>query len=131
MARPQRCRRICTLPEHTLFLPANAPDAGRIVLSLDEYEAIRLIDYEGCTHEQCARVLQISRTTATEIYASARKKLAEVLVEGRRLEIEGGNVRLCDHVQPCGQRSCPGGQTTERIHSNQKCQEQGVQNRYA
>ena len=120
MARPQRCRRICTLPEHTLFLPADAPDTGRIVLSLDEYEAIRLIDYEGCTHEQCAMVLQISRTTATEIYASARKKLAAVLVEGHQLEIEGGNVRLCDHVQPCGQRSCPGGASANGIGKDQE-----------
>ena len=68
MARPQRCRRIWSLPEHTCFEPSGLKPLGEeVVLSLDEYEAIRLMDYEGCTHEQCASVMQISRTTATEI----------------------------------------------------------------
>ncbi|MBR4231748.1 MAG: DUF134 domain-containing protein [Oscillospiraceae bacterium] len=109
MARPQRCRRICSLPEYTHFEPVGRPpcDGEYISLSLDEFEAVRLMDYEGCTHEQCASVMQISRTTATEIYESARRKLAEVIVSGRPLIIGGGSVRLCDHADPCGQNLCP------------------------
>ena len=97
MPRPQRCRRICAMPDHLRFAPQE--DAGReaIALSLDEYEAIRLMDREGLTHGECANVMGVSRTTVTEIYAEARRKLAVVIVEGRPLEICGGSVRLCSH----------------------------------
>lgn len=111
MARPQRERRICALPRHTLFLPCEDGETEAVELSLDEYEAIRLMDREGCTHEQCAQVMQVSRTTVTEIYASARQKLAEVIVCGRKLVIGGGNVRLCDRSNPCGRHFCTGAGT--------------------
>ena len=97
MPRPQRCRRICGLPEHTKFAPEAAECGDAIALSLDEYESIRLMDREGLTHEQCAEVMQVSRTTVTEIYAGARKKIAEAIVDGRPLVIGGGQVRLCEH----------------------------------
>lgn len=106
MPRPQRCRRICALPEYTRFAPEGGADAEHITLTLDEYEAIRLMDREGLTHEQCAEVMQVGRTTATEIYASARRKLAGLIVDGRALVIVGGSVRLCDHQSPCGLDHC-------------------------
>ena len=104
MPRPQRCRRICGLPEHTKFTPEDESCQDAVALSLDEYESIRLMDREGLTHEQCAEVMQVSRTTGTEIYASARKKLAEAIVDGRPLVIGGGQVRLCEHSpeEKCG-----------------------------
>ena len=102
MARPQRNRRICGLPRHPRF----GPEGDAVRLSLDEYEAIRLMDHEGLTHEQCAEVMQVSRTTVTEIYASARRKLAEAIVDGRELVIDGGRVQLCDHSASCGYGVC-------------------------
>lgn len=105
MARPQRCRRICGMPEHTRFEP-EACAGESVQMTLDEFEAIRLMDHEGLTHEQCAEVMQVSRTTVTEIYASARKKLAGALVEGKLLTIGGGRVTLCDHTQNCGYGVC-------------------------
>jgi len=107
MARPQRCRTICVLPEHTSFVPADGAPTGEVELSLDEYQAMRLMDCKGCTHEQCAELMRISRTTATEIYASARKKVAEAIINGRRMVIGGGSVRLCDRDEPCGLGDCP------------------------
>lgn len=105
MPRPQRCRRICALPEYTRFSPEGG--AGEtVILSLDEYETLRMMDYAGCTHEQCAAVMQVSRTTVTEIYAEARRKLATALVEGRTLVIDGGSVRLCDGTAGCGVGVC-------------------------
>ena len=106
MSRPQRMRRICALPGHTLFAPAGDAGAEAVALALDEYEAVRLMDHEGLTHEQCAAVMQVSRTTVTEIYASARRKLAEAIVEGRALAIGGGSVRVCDRKDPCGYGVC-------------------------
>lgn len=106
MARPQRQRRICALPEHTRFSPDDGVPSGEVILSLDEYESIRLMDSRGMTHEQCADIMQVSRTTVTEIYASARRKLAEAVVSGSRLIIDGGSVALCDHSAPCRSGAC-------------------------
>lgn len=96
MPRPQRCRRICREPEYGSFGPDGEASAPAVRLSLDEFEVIRLVDLEKLTHEQCAAQMDISRTTVTEIYESAREKLALCLVEGRRLLLGGGHYRLCD-----------------------------------
>ena len=96
MARPQRCRRICREPEYLRFVPEGIPARDCVVLTLDEFEVLRIVDYEKRTHEQCAALMDVSRTTVTEIYESARGKLADCLVNGRSLEIAGGNIRLCD-----------------------------------
>ena len=94
------------MPEFARFSPEGGASTGEVVLSLDEYQAIRLMDCEGCTHEQCAAMMQVSRTTVTEIYASARAKLAEALVHGRTLAVGGGNVRLCEHASACEGGAC-------------------------
>ncbi|MBQ3379843.1 MAG: DUF134 domain-containing protein [Clostridia bacterium] len=103
MARPQRCRRICKEPTFDSFFPGGRECAGAVTLSVDEFEVIRLVDYEKNTHEQCAARMDISRTTVTEIYESARFKLSDSIVNGKKLVIGGGNYRLCDGVE---QKSC-------------------------
>ena len=100
MARPCRWRRICTEPEFDRFVPEGIPSPEIITLTVDEYEAVRLIDLMKCTHEQCAAQMDISRTTATEIYESARTKIAASLIGGKTLVIAGGRYRLCDGTGP-------------------------------
>ena len=95
MARPMRRRRVCSEPEYASFSPDGICAEEPVALSVDEYEALRLVDYEGLTHEQCARRMDVSRTTVTDIYESARFKVADALVNGRALTIEGGAYRLC------------------------------------
>ena len=91
MARPCRQRRIMRFPDHWLFSAEDSEkkDDGNI-MTLDEYEAVRLIDYEGLTQEQCAEYMNVGRTTVTAIYDSARRKLASLIVDGKRLRISGG-----------------------------------------
>jgi len=96
MPRPRRCRRICCEPDHTAFTPDGIAAGNAVVLTVDEFETIRLVDHEGLTHQQCAERMDISRTTATEMYESARAKIADCLVNGKRLLIQGGDYRLCD-----------------------------------
>ena len=108
MPRPQRCRRICGMPAHTRFNPEAECGREPVLLSLDEYESIRLMDREGLTHEQCAEVMQVSRTTVTEIYETARKKIAQCLIQGVPLRIEGGKYRLCEgNSNDACTESCP------------------------
>ena len=105
MPRPPRCRRICDTPQVDTFCPSGRADAEPILLTLDEYEAIRLVDLEQQTHEQCAAQMDISRSTVQEIYESARRKLAACLVHARPLRITGGSYRICggqEHSR-CGQ----------------------------
>ena len=96
MARPKRCRRICTEPDFDAFAPYGIPCAETVTLTVEEYETIRLIDLEHCTHQQCAQQMDISRTTVTELYESARYKIADSIIGGKTLVISGGNYRLCD-----------------------------------
>ena len=106
MPRPTRGRRICVRPAYERFTPAGCPGGEAVVLLLEEYECIRSIDHDGLKQEACAERMAISRTTVAEIYAAARRKIAESLVHGRPLVIEGGSYRLCDMSAPCG-RCCP------------------------
>ena len=96
MPRPPRCRRICNAPRVERFGPCDAAESDPILLTLDEYEVIRLVDLDQQTHEQCAAQMDISRSTVQEIYESARRKLAACLVYGKPLHITGGNVRICN-----------------------------------
>ena len=94
MPRPQKSRRICCYPDYWSFAPDQDTANDTVTMSLDEFETIRLIDYQGKTQEQCAAEMNVARTTVTAIYDSARKKLAAALVEGRRIVISGGNYTL-------------------------------------
>lgn len=93
MARKQQSRRIGGYPPCWEFKPEEGSERS-VRLSLDEYECIRLIDGEDLTHEQCAEQMGVARTTVTAIYYSARKKMAEALVEGKTLRIGGGSYKL-------------------------------------
>ena len=107
MPRPPRCRRICGKPQIDTFCPNGGGSGTPILLTLDEYEVIRLVDLEQRTHEQCAAQMDISRSTVQEIYESARQKIAACLVHGKPLRITGGNYRICggEEHPHCG-RSC-------------------------
>ena len=126
MARPSRCRRVCTEPAYDGFMPIGIPCGEIMILTVDEYEVIRLIDLEKLTHEQCGQQMDISRTTVTEIYESARAKIADSIVYGKPLRIAGGHYRLCDAAFPVAKNlrknrpHSPGATcATERSQSNE------------
>ncbi len=109
MARPRKWRRVCCLPEANRFGPLDSPidHDNFTIMSVDEYEAIRLIDLEGLNQEECADRMQVARTTVQRIYSDARKKIAESLVNGKILRIEGGDYELCNGGGAgCGNGRC-------------------------
>lgn len=95
MARPKSLRKVCSMPETNLFIPHQKEEAPIVIMAVDEYEAIRLIDYQGFTQEETAKFMNIARTTVQQIYNDARKKLSLSLIEGLTLKIEGGDYILC------------------------------------
>lgn len=106
MPRPRKCRKVCRMPKTREFYPAGE-GGDAVILTVDEYEAVRLIDREGFSQKECSAYMQVARTTAQLIYNSARKKLADALVEGLPLRIEGGDYRLCDGSEDfCGCGGC-------------------------
>lgn len=113
MARPRKCRRVCVEPKYNNFAHSESENSEICTLSVDEYEAIRLIDFEKKTHEQCAELMDISRPTITEMYESARFKIADCIVNGKTLLISGGNYRLCDGSMT----HCCGGKCTKHTMS--------------
>ncbi len=97
--RPMRFRRVEGMPGCRHFRPAgmgiHARRAGEvIVLTVDEFESIRLMDNEGLMQVEAARKMKVSQPTFQRIYESARKKIADALVNGKAIRIEGGNYRL-------------------------------------
>lgn len=108
MPRPSKCRKVCRLPQNDTFIATSGQETEPCtIMTVDEYEAIRLIDKEGFSQEECSGYMKVARTTVQLIYTSARKKLADFLVDGQPLKIEGGNYQLCDGNEPyCGCGGC-------------------------
>ncbi len=119
MPRPTKCRRVCHFPENLEFVPSNTngmepikpikpiKSIEPIVLTVDEFETIRLIDKEGLSQEECGLQLGVARTTVQKIYNIARKKLAEALVLGLPLKINGGDFQLCNgNAESCYKNDC-------------------------
>lgn len=95
MPRPCRCRRIRCSPDSNYFKPRGIPldMLEEINLTLDELEAVRLADLENMYQEDAAKKMDISRQTFGNIINAAHKKIADALLNGKALKIEGGPVK--------------------------------------
>lgn len=109
MPRPKKWRKVCCLPKQNRFGPLEVGPScnGFISMTIDEYETIRLIDLEGMKQEECADKMNIARTTVQSIYGDARHKIAQSIVNGKVLHIEGGDYELCNgNGIKCGGHGC-------------------------
>ena len=116
MPRPKCNRQVCGVPDKNYFKPRGIPsvDLQEVVLSLDEFEAIRLADYEQLYQEEAAGRMNISRQTFGRIIEAAHKKIADVLINAKALKIEGGTVTF-DETISCGRVK---GTKTKQEHNN-------------
>ena len=103
MGRPEIHRRVTAPPPFSRFKPAGvrAMRLEEVNLTLDEYEALRLADYDGMDHAAAAKTMSISRPTFSRLIARARKKVAELIVDGRALVIDGGQVHFSENLIRC------------------------------
>ena len=108
MPRPKCNRQICGVPDKNYFKPRGIPsvDLEEVVLSLDEFEAIRLADYEQLYQEEAASRMNISRQTFGRIIKAAHKKIADVLINAKALKIEGGKVTFTETVLCIRKKGC-------------------------
>ena len=104
MPRPCCQRRVGFVPGVTYFKPAGIPltELEEVIVTLDELEALRLADRHGMYQEQAAEQMKISRPTFARIVEAARKKVAEALIHGKALRLEGGPVI---HEVPAGMQA--------------------------
>ena len=96
MPRPRRCRRIWFEPNVTYFKPAGVRmiDLEESILTVDEFEAVRLKDLEGLNEILAAKKMNISQPTFNRLLSSARKKIADAIVNGKAIKIFGGTYKL-------------------------------------
>lgn len=109
LPRPIKFRKICSLPKRTRFGPLGnrCVTTDSVLMTLDEYETLRLIDLENLTQEECAQRMNVARTTVQGIYTEARKKMTDSLVNGKTLIIQGGQYEMCDGKDKiCRRRRC-------------------------
>lgn len=107
MPRPCKRRRVCALPGCRRFGSLEDSSCPRepLVMTVDEFETIRLLDLVGLTQEEAARQMGVARATVQVIYNNARKKLALCLTQGRELQIQGGQFEVCPG--PDSGTACP------------------------
>ena len=96
MPRPRIRRRVRFEPGVTFFKPAGIPltDLEESVLTVEELEAVHLKDLEGLGQEACAKKMGVSQPTFHRLISAARKKLADAVVNGKAIKIEGGNYKI-------------------------------------
>lgn len=117
MPRPKKCRKVCRLPKVSEFRPLGN-NKKYVTLTVDEYEAVRLIDKEGFSQKECSGYMQVARTTVQQIYNAARMKIAEALVGGTGIRISGGDYTVCDGKEK--QCEC-GGCQRHRMNRRKYC----------
>jgi predicted DNA-binding protein (UPF0251 family) len=107
MGRPKKCRWVETEPGVTFFKPRGIPlrNLEQVVITVDELEAMRLADFQEMTQEEVAHKMQVSRPTVTRMLARAHRAVADALVHGKAICIEGGDYRLGQQCDACGQWS--------------------------
>lgn len=108
--RPVRLRKVSNPPVISGLKPyggkATAGKHDIIFLHLEEYEAIRLCDHEQMNHQQASTLMAVSRPTLTRIYARARQKIADALVSGKQIVIEGGKIYFDSEWYACKVCGC-------------------------
>ncbi len=103
MARPKNKRIVFEPPLYKIFSPQGSGDVllDKVRISLDEFEAVRLADYSGLTHKEASEVMEISRPTFSRLIEKARKNIADIVINGKQLIIEGGSVHFRNNIVKC------------------------------
>jgi predicted DNA-binding protein (UPF0251 family) len=107
MPRPKKIRKVNNPPHFKGFRPIGVINEGQpVVLNFEEYESIRLSDFELLGQVEAAKVMDISRPTFARIYESARRKVARAFIDGSPIVFEGGKVYFNSEWYSCNRCGC-------------------------
>jgi uncharacterized protein len=122
MPRPTKCRRVACMPGADYYKPAGVPlrFLDEVCLSIEGMEAVRLKDLEDLDQEQCAERMNISRATFQRVLEFARKKIADALINGKAIKIEGGAYELCSAKCTCTKGAARSSETHDKQMPNKK-----------
>jgi len=103
MSRPKNNRTVHEPPIFSDFKPIGVPSTSldTVSLTLDEFEALRLADYQSLSHQEASEEMGISRSTFTRLIEVARKKTIDFIINGRMLNIGGGNIHFRNNIIKC------------------------------
>ncbi len=120
MPRPRKCRRICNPPSMRGFKPFGLPlcNVENVQLTFEEYESIKLINYDMLSQDQASEQMNVSRPTFTRLYNNALKTIAKAFIEGKAIVIEGGNFQLENEWYRC--KKCD--KLIEGIENHVRCE---------
>lgn len=123
MARPKNIRKVFNVPEVCYFKPKGIPihELEEIVLTVEELESIRLSDLECLYQEQAAEKMGVSRSTLGRIIISAHKKIADAIINGKAIKIEGGSYILGKTNKPRCRKCKNNFILTDRIGITRNC----------
>ncbi len=121
MPRPQKNRKICNPPKMQGFKPFGIAfcETEHLIMQYDEFESIKLVNYDNISQDEAALRMEVSRPTLTRIYNSALKKMAQAFVEGKSIIIEGGNFQFDKNWFKC--KKCF--KLIEGLDNHVKCKE--------
>lgn len=128
MRRPYRKRRVNQPPCFKNFKPSGIPRKMLKTqnITIDEYEAIRLADYESMEHLEASEKMAISRPTFTRLIEKARHKIAKAIIDGMELVVEGGNIEFQNTLRRC--QDCGDEQLSPYSENTADCPECGSEN---
>lgn len=121
MPRPVKFRRVRYIPDVTLYGPLglDTRDMDIVVMTMEELESIRLMDIEGHDQAECADLMEVARSTFQRIYSEAKRKMADSIINGKILKIEGGNYTLEEGIVVCQE-----GGRRRRRHGHGHCDDE-------
>lgn len=129
MARPKKWRRVCEIPSPDTFGPIGQDGTDEqkrpsetVFMSIEGYEVIRWMDHEGLNQEETAARMDVARSTVQRIYDEARKIIADGLVNGKILKIQGGDYKLCsEYLEKCGPEVCVRKECCKKAPHEKRC----------
>jgi uncharacterized protein len=105
LSRPKKLRKVCCEPDFERFGPTVDCRGEIVLMTLEEYEVIRLIDHRNLDQIEASEQMGVARSTIQRIYKEAREKIADSIVNGKSLKIQGGQYVLCERKKQM--KDCP------------------------
>lgn len=118
MPRPQKLKTVCCASEFYYGHPKRHKETVQI--TVEQFETIRLIDYEKLNQDEASKLMNVARTTVQALYDQARTLIASALIEDKAIQVGGGHYELCDEENHKDKKGCVKGYQHRHEHQDGK-----------